>query len=173
VTQPHDPSQPGDQGGYSSYPSQGGSYPSQGGGYPDQGGYQQAGYPQGGYNQPVASPKNGLGIAALVLGILALVTFLFTLGIGGIVFGIVAIILGVLGRKRAKRGEATNGGMSLAGVILGVLGLLGGIATAALIAFVFQNAGDYVSCVRDAGDDQAKIQSCSEQFSSQLNIPTT
>ncbi len=49
------------------------------------------------------------------------------LGIAGIVVGcgpgaIVAILMGVLGRKAAAQGMATNKGMATAGVILGIIG---------------------------------------------------
>lgn len=59
--------------------------------------------------------RNGFGIAALVLGLFALLLS-WTI-IGGVLFGILALIFGLLGRARAKRGEATNGGMSVAGVV--------------------------------------------------------
>ncbi len=44
--------------------------------------------------------------------------------IGGIVLGLLALIFGLLGRGRAKRGEATNGGLSVTGIVLGIIGLL-------------------------------------------------
>src|ERR1700704_2793700 len=90
------------------------------------------GYGQGpGYGAPLTRPRNGFGIAALVLGLLALVLS-WTI-IGGIVFGITALIFGLRGWARVKRGEATNGGLSVAGVILGLIGLLIAIG---LIVFV-------------------------------------
>src|SRR4051812_3120007 len=69
--------------------------------------------------------RNGLGIAALVLGILAVLSFLTV--VGGIILGLVALILGVIGFRRGRRGEATNGTMSLVGAVLGVLGLIGSV----------------------------------------------
>ena len=44
--------------------------------------------------------------------------------IGGIVLGLLALIFGLLGRGRAKRGEATNGDLSVTGIVLGIIGLL-------------------------------------------------
>src|SRR5690606_40465670 len=70
--------------------------------------------PYGGYpGHPAAptAPQNGLGIAALVVAIVALLFFWSVLG--GIVGGIVAVILGVLAPGRVKRGAATNGGVAL------------------------------------------------------------
>jgi len=123
----------------------------------DQPGY---GRPDG----PAGSPKNGLGVAALVLGILAILTF-WTVA-GGVLLGLIAIVLGVVGRGRAKRGEATNGGMALAGVILGALGLLVSVALIALGAS-FLNSGSgkkLQDCIDSAGQDQAAVEQCQRDF---------
>lgn len=125
---------------------------------------------QQGYGEPARPARNGLGIAALVLGILAVVTFwmgffIILIVIPGL-FGIVAIVLGVIGRKRAKRGEATNGGVALWGVILGAVGLVLAIGSA-IITGAFLNSsggGDYLSCVSDANGDQATITQCANDF---------
>lgn len=82
------------------------------------------GYP--GYGHPgwtgMSAPLNGFGTTALVLGIVSVV--LFCLWGLGIVLGILALIFGFLGRGRAKRGQATNGGQALAGIILGAVGVV-------------------------------------------------
>ncbi|MFF2326987.1 MULTISPECIES: DUF4190 domain-containing protein [unclassified Streptomyces] len=75
---------------------------------------------------PGARPaRNGLGIAALVLGVIGavsgLIPFLFWLA--GIL-GLIALILGLVGRGRAKRGEATNKGMATFGAALGLISLI-------------------------------------------------
>ncbi|MEV7416716.1 DUF4190 domain-containing protein [Streptomyces sp. NPDC089919] len=119
-------------------------------GFPPQGppGYQQAppGYPQGpppgyqgypgypgyahgGWGAP--QPRNAFGVTALVLGILSVL--IFCSSVFAVVMGITAIVFGFLGRGRAKRGEATNGGQALAGIILGAVGVVLGIAMFALI----------------------------------------
>ncbi len=130
--------------------------------------YGQPAYGQPPYGQqgvgPGGSPKNGLGVAALVLGILALVTSLSV--IGGVLLGLLAIILGIVGRGRAKRGEANNGGMALAGIILGVLGLLISVALVAVGAsfFTSDTGRQLVQCLGAAGDDQAAQQQCRQGF---------
>lgn len=63
-----------------------------------------------------AAPRNGMGTAALVLGILGLV-------LGCILSGL-AIIFGSIGIGRANRGEATNKGAATAGLILGIVGFV-------------------------------------------------
>jgi len=64
------------------------------------------------YGQPYGYPKNSVGVWALVLGILS-VTFC------GCLSGIPAIIVGYASRRAAAAGEANNGGMGTAGVVLG------------------------------------------------------
>jgi Domain of unknown function (DUF4190) len=142
--------------------------------YPPPVGYGQnpAGYGQGpgygqglGYGAPPAPPRNGFGIAALVLGLLALVLS-WTI-IGGIVFGILALIFGLLGRARAKRGESTNGGLSLAGVVLGIIGAL--IAIGLVVSVLNSPAGrSYRQCLQQSGGDTARIQQCVSEFSRQF-----
>ena len=109
------------------------------------------------------SPKNGMGIAALVLGVLSL--FSWFLLIGGLL-GLVAIILGFLARAKVKRGEANNGGMALAGIITGVIGLLLTVAVVAGVAALFNNAefSNLTECLQDAAGDQEAIDECGRQF---------
>ncbi|MGH4035375.1 DUF4190 domain-containing protein [Actinomycetota bacterium Odt1-20B] len=96
-------------------------------GYPAYPGQQmQPGQP--GYGWPgmaMAAPSNGLGIAGLVLGIISAVGF--CLWPIAIVLGILAVIFGAIGRGRWRRGEATNGGQALAGLICGIVGILLGV----------------------------------------------
>jgi Domain of unknown function (DUF4190) len=167
--QPQGPGQPGGYPQQPGYPQQG--YPQ---GYPQQGypqGYPQQGYPQGpggyGYGQPA---RNGFGVAALVLGIIAIVTC-WTF-VGGIVFGILALIFGILGRGRARRGEASNGGVALAGIITGAVGLILSVLFIALgIGFVASHSSDvsnFQQCLSSAGQDQQAQSSCGQEFGSAL-----
>jgi hypothetical protein len=140
--------------------------PRNGGQYPSPGSY---GYSQGpGYGAPPARPRNGFGIAALVLGLFALVLS-WTI-IGGIILGILALIFGLLGRARVKRGEATNGGLSIAGVVLGAIGLLIAIGLVAFgLSILNSPAGkSYQQCVQQSGGDPTKIQQCASEFSRQV-----
>lgn len=132
---------------------------------PYPGGYPPPPMPYGDYyaQAPVA-PRNGLGIAALVVAIIALVAS-FSVA-GGIVLGIVAVVLGFVGRGRVKRGEADNGGVALAGIVLGVLAIVVGLAFIAVWVGLFKEvgAGDYFDCLQQAGQDRVKVQGCSDQF---------
>jgi len=155
------------QGGpYPGGPYQGGPYP--GGPYP--GGPYQGGYPpppmQYGdyYSAAARAPKNGLGIAALIVAIVALISSVSV--VGGILLGIVAVILGVVGRGRVKRGEADNGGVALAGIILGIISIIAGLAFIAIWVGLFKDVGGggYIDCLQRAGQDRTAVQQCSDQF---------
>jgi hypothetical protein len=87
-------------------------------------------------------PSNGMGIAAMVLGICAAV--LFCLWPLAILLGVMAVIFGSIGRVKARRGEATNPGHALAGIICGVVGILLGIGFIVLIV-VAPGSADYDS----------------------------
>lgn len=125
------------------------------------------GAPQFGMPRPPAGNRNGFGVAALVLGVLSLITwFLF---VGGL-FGVIAVVLGAIGRGRAKRGEANNGGMALAGLIMGAVGVLLTILVIVGVAALW-NSEEFSTvreCVQEAGSDQAAIDACAEQFEGDL-----
>lgn len=65
---------------------------------------------------PGAAPQNGMGTAALVMGILQF----FCLGTVG---SILAIVFGKIGMNKADQGLATNRGAAKAGFILGIIGI--------------------------------------------------
>ncbi|WP_254408088.1 DUF4190 domain-containing protein [Streptomyces sp. AC495_CC817] len=118
--------------GYPQYPGYPGAQAHPGAGYPG---------PGAGYAWPVLAPppSNGIGIAAMVLGICAAV--LFCLWPFAILLGIMAMIFGFVGRAKARRGEATNPGHALAGIICGAAGILLGIGFIVLIVLASENDG--------------------------------
>lgn len=121
-----------------------------------------------GYGAPMRRARNGFGIAALILGLLALVLS-WTI-IGGIVLGLLALILGMLGRARVKRGEATNGGLSVAGIVLGIIGLLIAIGILTFgVSILNSPAGqNYQQCIEESAGDPAAIQQCASEFGRQV-----
>ncbi|MCP9209413.1 DUF4190 domain-containing protein [Streptomyces sp. HD1123-B1] len=102
--------------------------------------------PGGGY-----LPNNGHGTAALVLGIVGLV-LCFSV-VFGIVLGVLGIVFGALGRTKAATGEATNGGMALAGLILGVIAIVASV----LMIFVYIAADEDDDDPYDPYDDTAAV----------------
>ncbi|MYT72614.1 MULTISPECIES: DUF4190 domain-containing protein [unclassified Streptomyces] len=106
-------------------------------------------------HQPQQVARNGLGTAALILGIIGalsgIVPILFWLA--G-VLGVIALILGLTGRSRAKRGEATNKGVALAGAILGLIAM--GLAVFGAYT-TFKAVGDAVDEInKSVSDTKAK-----------------
>jgi hypothetical protein len=111
-----------------------------------------------------ARPRNGLGTAALMLALAALV-FCWTV-LGGIALGLSAVVLGFAGRAKAARGEADNGVIASAGIALGALAVVVGIVFVPIWAGVFTDAGfgDYVGCMREAGTDRDAQVRCEHTF---------
>ncbi len=118
-----------------------------------------------GYAPPPSAPSNGLGIASLVTAIIALLSV-----VGGIVLGVVAVILGFLGWGKAKRGEANNGGIAVAGIVLGFLSIIEAIVVIGLFIWGFGEVGgtDYIDCLSRAGSDEQAVQRCAEQFTEHM-----
>jgi Na+-driven multidrug efflux pump len=95
--------------------------------------------------QPQPHPRNDLGIAALVVGILALVFCWFPFA--GIVFGVATVALAIAGRRRIKRGEADNRRTTMIGMVLGTVAFVVGGAVSVVVLLVFI---DYQSCIDHA-----------------------
>ncbi|MEO3976257.1 DUF4190 domain-containing protein [Streptomyces sp. CAU 1734] len=106
---------------------------------------QSYGPPQHGHR--AAGPmRNGLGVAALVLGVLGLITGPIPLifWLGG-TLALLALIFGLVGRGRAKRGEASNKGVATAGAVLGLLGMIGATIGAAITIMAVDDAVDEIN----------------------------
>lgn len=138
-------------------------------------------YGGGQYGQPYGQPQpsKGLAVTSLVLGIIAL---LLSWLVFPAVLGLIAVVLGFVAIAKASKGTAGGRGMAIGGIITGVLSLVvAGIVLAATVWFVNEvgesSFGDLTSCIIDAGDDQAAIDKCEADFSSQIEdqfgIPPT
>jgi hypothetical protein len=114
-------------------------------------------------------PRNGKGVAALVCGGLAALFALVFFPLGVLVLGIAAVVLGIMGIRRAGRGEATNKGQAVAGLALGVLGLV--VFGARTAAFVAQNSEEldrYNQCLQAAASDDERDQ-CQQQLEEEIS----
>jgi hypothetical protein len=87
----------------------------------------------GGWPGMPAQPQNGMGIAAMVLGILSCCLFCLY-GVVSVVLGILAVVFGIKGRKRVEQGLADNHGQAQAGLITGIIGIILGVAVLVLLA---------------------------------------
>jgi hypothetical protein len=136
--------------------------------YHHQPGPSPAGYPPPspyyGYPPPPVQPKNGLGIASLVLAVIALLC-VWTVFVA-VVIGPVAVVVGSIGRARVKRGIANNGGVAIAGMALGALAIIVGVAFIPIYTVVWKDVGggDYIDCIQKANNDRLQQQRCADQF---------
>jgi len=83
---------------------------------------------------------------ALVLGILGILGAFVTVGVLGVLLGIPAIVLGVMGRRKVKRGRTMqHGGLAMGGLVTGIISTVLGVILIALlvvgIAFLSSNPG--------------------------------
>jgi hypothetical protein len=111
-----------------------------------------------------ARPGNGLGVAALVIGVASLVAALsFVLFPLALLGGLVAVVLGLISLTRGRTRGATNLGQASAGLICGVLAL-------ALAIVLFVRVGTLVArntnvftnfdrCIAQAGN-RSEVSNC-------------
>ncbi len=163
--QPQYPTQPGQPPGQ--YPTQPGQPPGQ---YPGQPPGQYPGQPPGQY--PAARRRNGMGTAALVLGVVAVVLVLLLLFSPiGAFLGLLAVLFGILGIMRANRGEADNRGQAVAGLVTGAVALLVGVFfTISIGAWFSTHVNDFNRfgrCIDDAVGSAAR-EECARQLAGEL-----
>lgn len=143
------PPGPYPSGPYPSGPYRPGPYPS--GPYP--------GYGYGAWPPPPPTSTNGLAIASLVLGIL----WLWSIG------SILALIFGLVSRRQIARsaGRQTGGGLAIAGIVLGSVGIVGTILIVSLLVAASHTFTTKVfpdlQCQSDFADVQSAVQSYEQQ----------
>ncbi|MFI9050128.1 DUF4190 domain-containing protein [Streptomyces sp. NPDC053427] len=87
--------------------------------------------------------RNGLGVAALVLGIIGALSGIpmFLFWIAG-PLGVLSLIFGIVGMGRVKKGQATNKGVAVTGTILGALAIILAIVGVIVSMLVVKGAVD-------------------------------
>jgi hypothetical protein len=115
--------------------------------------------------RPARAPNqtNGLALTAVILGVLGLVVLAITLGLGFIVAlpcSIAAWMCGAQARNRINLGETNTGrGQANVGYLLGVAGVVIGVAAAVGWIVWLANGGDLEQLQRDLErwrDEQAR-----------------
>lgn len=113
------------------------------------------------YPMPYAQPRNGMGITALVLGIvgLALGVFVILFWISWLPAGL-AVIFGSLGLGHARKGLATNRAMAVSGLVMGILGLLiavgSAVFTVVTVKHVVDDARAKVKEIKKAREERSR-----------------
>ncbi len=115
-----------------------------------------------------AKRGNGLAIAALVLGVAAIL--LFWTVFGGIGLGLLAVIFGIIGARKARGGRAAHGKMSIIGAVLGALGLIASVVIIAIGASILNSDEfkDFNDCVQHA-KTQSESAACEKDFNKDMN----
>jgi hypothetical protein len=122
------------------------------------------------------APRNGAGVAALTIGLVALTLVLTVMlfPVGGLL-GVVAMLLGMVGIGRAARWRAFNRGQAVAGLLLGALALLlSGVLALRLDGSVSQRAGDLARldrCLLTSGSSRAAA-GCAASFARRVATTT-
>lgn len=100
------------------------------------------GYPPAGapYGYPPTSKNNGLAIASLVCSF-----FFWIYGVGAIL----AIVFGFIARSQIKQSNGTQqgGGMALAGIIIGFVGIVIGIVVVIVVVAVVHHCNQTGTCL--------------------------
>jgi hypothetical protein len=132
----------------------------------DQGGAGSGGQPPSWQQAPAWSPSggdpsassgtNGIAIAAMIIGIIALL--ISWIPILGVLAGVLALVLGFVGRSKAKKTPAVGGnGAAITGIVTGILATLINIGiTIALFAFGSTFMGSfetYEDCIERGGTE--------------------
>lgn len=115
--------------------------------------------PQGQFTQPAPTPqkKSGLGIASLVLGIIAIVgSWIPILNNLSFLLAIIGLILGIVGIVAIRKGKVGGKGLTIAAIIINVVAIVIVICT----QWVFGKALDEFSKDLDSGP---KVVSTSEK----------
>jgi hypothetical protein len=131
---------------------------------------QGAGYEKPGQSRPGRRMRNGLGVASLVLGLVAIP---FSFVIVGFVFGLLAVGLGMAGRARVRYGTANNPGVALTGIICGWVAVAVAAGVVILIAVAAESPSRHSTrdCVAAANGDTAKQQKCPGAVTSTATNP--
>ena len=90
--------------------------------------------------QPKSTAGQGFGVAALILGILALlIAFIPCVGLFALIPGIIAIILAIVGLSQASSANGSKG-VIIAGLVISVIGTI----IAALWLIIFSAGGSLI-----------------------------
>ncbi len=117
-----------------------------------------------GHPAPAINPRNGLGVASLVVAIVALA--LVWSVVGGVVLGLIAAGIGAAAHRRARRGIADNGGVAVTGMVLGFVAILIGPIFIPVWLGLWNVIGgdDFVDCMKSAAGNHALQHECVDQL---------
>lgn len=106
-----------------------------------------------------ARRRNGVGTAALVVGVVSLVLAVLVIFAPlAVPLGIIAAVLGGIGMSRASRGEADNRSHAIAGLVTGLLSIVVAVAIGiSIVTFIADHQSDlrqFGTCMSDSDNDE-------------------
>lgn len=117
-------------------------------------------YPPQGVQPPYPPQQpgqgSGLAVAALVVGVLALLTcWIPVVNVIAIIGGIVGLVLAILALNAVKKGRQQGKGLAVAGLVLSVLAVLGGIVVNVAFAVAVNEADEVIQEAAEDAEDAA------------------
>lgn len=101
--------------------------------------------------QPTTPMRNGLGIAALILGIVGILfSFVPLTGFIAIILGVIGLILGLVAINRVRHKQANNKVMSIIGSVLSVIAIIVGIIGIVIVNNAVNDLGDSIDNINAA-----------------------
>ncbi|MEX2503561.1 MAG: DUF4190 domain-containing protein [Egicoccus sp.] len=95
--------------------------------------------------------SDGVAIAALVIGILSLLTAVFVIGGLG---GVIALVLGLVALGRIKRNRSGGRGMAITGIVTGALAIIVAILVVVFSVSLFGGMfSDFEQCMQENNDE--------------------
>lgn len=123
---------------------------------------------------PAGNNGKGLGIAGMILGILAIIlSFIPCFGWWAIVLAVVGVILSAVSMTQAKKANAPKG-MAIAGLICSILAIIIGSIWIFIIAKAVSEVGSSFKDVMEksgAMDSLTKAMDQIKQMTDTLNVP--
>ena len=120
-----------------------------------------------------AGRRNGMGTAALVIGVVALVLAILIIFFPlAALLGIIGAIFAIIGMRRASRGEADNRPHAVAGLVTGLLALAIAVSIGVRLGtFINDHQGDFRrfwTCITSAPTD-AEQEDCGRELAEALD----
>lgn len=129
--------------------------------------------PNTNYSAPAKAPGTGLGIASLVLGIIAIITCWFAIGS---LAGLIGLILGIIAIVKLRKTPGSKKGLAITGTILSAIGLVIGAVMTALLIWAGSIAMDGVTQCQSylESNDQAGYEQCiTEWTENEMGVTST
>jgi ABC-type Fe3+ transport system permease subunit len=126
-----------------------------------------------GAHPTMARRRNGMGTAALVIGVLALVLAILVIFFPiAAILGLVGAIFGGIGMRRASRGEANNRSHAVTGLVTSLFAIVIAVAIGVRLGtFINDHQGDFRrfwTCITSAPTDEEQ-QTCGEELAESLD----